>query len=205
MSMAARTPSVRSPTPTPRTISRKTSAQSIRRDIRSERNHSIDSSDESPTISVMTPGSNSTHNSVYSDRESRNSSPRRIAGLAGLHLGDDLRAPEGHVHQLFSPSAPPKQPGDELLYNVASERRPDERIFSQAFQSALEETKGELRELSLAIWGCTAAHQAGTGLYALRQQGQSLSEFEPMRTRTVGLVGDSGAGRNPTGAGNFWQ
>ena len=152
----------------------------------------------------MTPGSNSTHNSVYSDRESRNSSPRRIAGLAGLHLGDSLRAPEGHVHQLFSPSAPPKQPGDELLYNVASERRPDERIFSPAFQSALEETKGELRELSLAIWGCTAAHQAGTGLYALRQQGQSLSEFEPTRTRTVGLVGDSGAGMNPTGAGNFW-
>ncbi|KAF2811457.1 uncharacterized protein BDZ99DRAFT_413910 [Mytilinidion resinicola] len=53
-----------------------------------------------------------------------------------------------------------------------------------------------MREISLAIWGCTAAHQAGTDLYALRQQAQALSEFEPSRTRTVGLVGDSGVGKS---------
>ncbi|OCK73886.1 hypothetical protein K432DRAFT_430339 [Lepidopterella palustris CBS 459.81] len=178
-------------------VSRRPSTQSIRSGGQFARRPSIDPSQGSPNSdAILTPGSEYTYESVYSDRESDDASPRFAAKLAGLHFGGHLRSPSNEVNPLFSPSAPPQLPGDELMYSLASEKRPDEKIFSESFQDAINQTKGELREISLAIWGCTAAHQVGSNLYFLRQQAQSLSEFEPSRTRTVGLVGDSGVGKS---------
>jgi hypothetical protein len=112
-------------------------------------------------------------------------------------LSADSRASSAisEMNMLISPSAPVQLPGDELLYDINTEARPEEPFFDPAFQRALNNTKQEMKDLSLAIWGCSAAHQVGSDLHALRQWAQTLSEFEPSRTRTVGLVGDSGVGK----------
>lgn len=96
---------------------------------------------------------------------------------------------------LISPSAPVQVPGDELLYDTASERMPGDAFFNAEFQAALAATKQEMKDISLAIWGCPISHRLGSDLHALKQWAQQLSEFEPTRTRTIGFVGGSGVGK----------
>jgi len=112
--------------------------------------------------------------------------------LALLTSGLDSES-EG-LNQLISPSAPVPQPGDELLYDVVNEEKPDMAFFNPEFQSALTRTKQEMNNISLALWGYPGSHQSGSHLHALKQRAQQLSEFEPMRTRRIAVVGDSGAG-----------
>jgi hypothetical protein len=180
------TPRITSPRALKNGIVRKPSTQSVK-SLRFARSPGGAPRYSPGSDGVLTPGYDSGHEEVHPNGS--------LPGVtAGLHFGGQLRVPANEQSPLFSPSAPPQQPGDELLYSLASEERPDERIFQKDFQDALSTTKAEMREISLAIWGCTAAHQAGSDLYALRKQAQALSEFEASRTRTVGLVGDSGVG-----------
>lgn len=143
-------------------------------------------------INVISP-STASHRSLYSDTDDGFRSPRLALLTNNLLEAHRQEDPEG-INTLISPSAPVPQPGDELLYDIANEERPEERLFNPEFQAALATTKQEMKDISLAIWGCPASHQLGSDLHALKERAQELSEFEPSRTRTVGIVGDSGVG-----------
>jgi hypothetical protein len=144
-------------------------------------------------INVISP-STASHRSLYSDNEDGFRSPR-LQLLTSNLLGTHSQCSSPGVHTLISPSAQVQLPGDELLYDVTSEERPDEKIFDTAFQAALASAKQEMKDVSLALWGCPSSHQLGSDLHALKERAQELSEFEPSRTRTVGLVGDPGTGQ----------
>lgn len=142
-----------------------------------------------PAINLISP-STASHHSVPSDTEEDGDviSPRLALLTSGL--SDET----GELNKLISPSAPIPQPGDELLYDVAIEEKPDVAFFNPDFQASLTKTKLEMKDVSLAVWGCPASHQLGSDLYALRQRADQLGEFEPMRTRRLALVGDEGNG-----------
>ncbi|KAF2263942.1 hypothetical protein CC78DRAFT_581063 [Lojkania enalia] len=145
-------------------------------------------------VNVTSP-STASHYSLYSDTEEAFRSPR-LQLLTSNLLGQQSYIEPESAHTLISPSAPVQLPGDELLYDVAKEESPKKRFFEPDFQAALTASKQEMKDISLTIWGCPASHRLGSDLHALKQWAQQLSEFEPLRTRTVGLVGDAGVGKS---------
>ena len=143
-----------------------------------------------PAITVISP-STASHRSVISVQDQEEDdiiSPRLTLLTAGLN--DE---PE-ELNKLISPSAPIPLPGDELLYDIESEEKPDLPFFDPDFQKSLARTKQEMKDVSVVLWGCAASHKRGSDLYLLKQRSQQLGEFEPMRTIRIGFVGDSGAG-----------
>lgn len=142
---------------------------------------------EWPLINVISP-STASHHSLYSDGEDEFRPPRLALLTSDLDNGPE------ELNKLISPSAPVPQPGDELLYDMATEEKPDQPYFQPDFQSVLAKTKQEMKDIALAIWGCPASHQLGSDLHALKQRALELSEFEPAKSRTIGLVGDANAG-----------
>ncbi|KAF2114884.1 hypothetical protein BDV96DRAFT_576070 [Lophiotrema nucula] len=208
--MAVRDPLTREPTPTPRPIptprliTKRMSFQSLRSPVllspvggRPFPSPSLFApSQDSPGwehINVISP-STASHHSVYSDIEEGFRSPR-LALLTSNLSCNPQHGSEG-MHLLISPSAPVQVPGDELLYDIATEQKPDDAFFNAEFQAALAATKQEMKDISLAIWGCPISHRLGSDLHALKQWAQQLSEFEPTRTRTIGFVGESGVGKS---------
>ncbi|KAF2733490.1 hypothetical protein EJ04DRAFT_524428 [Polyplosphaeria fusca] len=209
--MVVKDPFPRAPTPTPRVpsafrlITKRTSYQSLRSpDLLSPMSPvaprpfpAVEPPQESPGwehINVISP-STASHHSMYSDSDDAFRSPR-LALLTNNLLGSHMQQETEGIRTLISPSAPVQQPGDELLYDVGTEAAPDERYFHADFQAALAATKQEMKDISLAMWGCPASHRIGSDLHHLKQWAQNLSEFEPTRTRTVGLVGDPGVGKS---------
>ncbi|KAF2680709.1 hypothetical protein K458DRAFT_311139 [Lentithecium fluviatile CBS 122367] len=144
-----------------------------------------------PAINVISP-STASHHSVVSESEQDDDFRSPQLALLTSGLKDDPR----ELHQLVSPSAPIPQPGDELLYNVTNEEKPDVPFFNSDLQASLARTKQEMKDISLALWGCPASHLSGSDTYALKQRAQQLGEFEPMRTRRIALVGNNGAGKS---------
>lgn len=143
---------------------------------------------EWPLINIISP-STASHHSLCSDTENEFRTPR--LALLTSELGDEAE----EFNKLISPSAPIPQPGDELLYDIMTEEKPDEPFFNHQFQAILARMKQEMKDISLSIWGCPASHRLGSDLHALKQHAVQLSEFEPSRTRTIAFVGESGVGK----------
>jgi hypothetical protein len=142
-----------------------------------------------PAIKVTSPSTASHHSLSWDQNEGDGSRSPRLALLTGGLL-DEFE----EINKLISPFTPIPQSGDELLYDVMSEEKPDMPLFNSDFQASLERTKKEMKDVALAIWGCPASHQLGSNLYTLRQRAQQLGAFEPVRTKRIALVGDTGAG-----------
>jgi hypothetical protein len=84
---------------------------------------------------------------------------------------------------------------DDLEYNLRTENLPDVPIYDARLQNALRETKEQLRKLHEVMdFGPGIANPA-PNLATLAQQTDRLSEFEYPQFRTIGLVGDSGVGK----------
>lgn len=196
--MTARDPFPRAPTPRPtssfRLVAKRTSYQSLNSPVLMSPVDKKPFSPASPTtaewpgINVISP-STASHHSVNSDTEDDLRSPRLAL------LTSNLEGDQEERNNLVSPSAPIPQPGDELLYDIATEEKPDEPFFSPDIQSCLVKTKQQMKDISLAIWGCPVSHQVGSDLHALKERAQKLSEFEPDRTKKIALVGSPGAGK----------
>jgi hypothetical protein len=142
-----------------------------------------------PAINLISPSTASHHSVLLGpDDEGDIKSPRLALLTSGLNDESE------ELNKLISPSVPVPQPGDELLYDVANEEKPDMAFFNPEVQASLARTKREMKDVSLALWGCPASHQNGSDLHALKQRAHELAVFEPMRTRRIGIVGDVGAG-----------
>lgn len=196
--MTAQDPFPRSTTPRPRPtsvriVTQRTSYQSLISPVLMSPVADLPFSPVSPdwpAINLISP-STASHHSVFSDPDQDDDfrSPRLALLTSGLNDESE------ELNKLISPSAPIPQPGDELLYDITNEEKPDMPLFNSDFQASLARMKQEMKDVSLALWGCPASHQLGSDLHALKQRAQQLGEFEPMRTRRVALVGDTGAGK----------
>jgi hypothetical protein len=83
---------------------------------------------------------------------------------------------------------------DENHHNLRSERLPDVPIYNPGLQSALTNPQYQLQCLSSKVSRCALASKPNTSLHTLSEQLKTLAAFEYKNTRTVGFVGDSGAG-----------
>jgi hypothetical protein len=84
---------------------------------------------------------------------------------------------------------------DAHVYRLRAETLPDAPIYDPQLQNGLRETKAQLSHLFSSIESCPMASDSTRTLFSLGQQIQRLSNFDYPRTRTIGLIGDSGAGR----------
>ena len=83
---------------------------------------------------------------------------------------------------------------DDLAYNLRHESLPDAPIYKVQVQDALRDTKMQLGGLYSTMARSPMILNVSSTIATLAQQSKQLSEFDYPRTRTIGLVGDSGVG-----------
>jgi hypothetical protein len=82
-----------------------------------------------------------------------------------------------------------------FTYDFKLEALPEAPIYHPHLQEALRNTKAQLRQLHSAMKGCPLSSNSDSTMSILTAQNQKLSEFDYPKTRTIGLVGDSGVGK----------
>ncbi|KAF1955086.1 hypothetical protein CC80DRAFT_493422 [Byssothecium circinans] len=85
---------------------------------------------------------------------------------------------------------------NEEIHRVEDEEPPQALFHTKEVQDGLKSAKS-MMERMLNVLSSSSLHQVtGSGIENLQQQATKLSAFELQSTRTVGLVGDSGAGKS---------
>ncbi|ROW15158.1 hypothetical protein VPNG_03092 [Cytospora leucostoma] len=141
------------------------------------------------------------------DVASRQSSQLARAGLDLREIGaaiDDLAqgagtprasgslavSPPGYSRRRSSP-----RPGP-VTHRVEDEEPPDDEFHSPAFQRRLSQAKSMLQGLTRVLSSSPIHLEPDSTLKLHHAEAETLSQFRPLSTRTVGLVGDSGAGKS---------
>jgi hypothetical protein len=83
----------------------------------------------------------------------------------------------------------------DLAYNLRTESLPDAPVYDSRLQDALRNTRQQLGRLYSVMENCPIISDQSSTLAVLAQQTEHLSQFDYPRTRTIGLVGDSGVGK----------
>lgn len=140
------------------------------------------------------------------DRIGRSSSSLASSLVGDLrNFGISRETPETpNIANRFRPQSPqtPSAPGSSSrrqsvpAHNVADEELPEEKFHHPEFQQALATSQQAMRELARVL-GCSNLHlnpESDIGRYYRRAL--ELSKYQSPTTRTIGLVGDSGAGEH---------
>ncbi|BDD63570.1 hypothetical protein MAP00_008444 [Monascus purpureus] len=85
---------------------------------------------------------------------------------------------------------------DASLFDVRHERLPRARIYNAGLQTVLLDVKNQLSALHDDMGRYPLSHVHDSDLSELYRQVHKLSEVECPETRTVGFIGDSGAGKS---------
>lgn len=83
----------------------------------------------------------------------------------------------------------------DFLYNIRQEELPRVPVYNLGLQNALREVKRRLTDLVEVMRNSELIHDHETALCQLYGQCLEASRFKYPETRTVGFIGDSGAGR----------
>lgn len=126
--------------------------------------------------------------------------------LQAVEAGQD--SPCGPSFDIRSPSPITLSPGRRSLHarrsgsqtnlakhNVRDETPAKDRFNIPAVQKALRNTKSLMSEMVNVLSSSTVHNEPGSVMARLRRQAEDLAQFECPPTRTVGFVGDSGAGK----------
>ncbi|RWA11880.1 hypothetical protein EKO27_g3224 [Xylaria grammica] len=81
-------------------------------------------------------------------------------------------------------------------HNVRDEAPPNDRFNLPAFQQALRDTKRLMTSLADVLGSSVVHNEPDSVMERLHTQAKNLSQFECPSKRTVGFVGDSGAGKS---------
>ncbi|KAI0867597.1 hypothetical protein GGS24DRAFT_485128 [Hypoxylon argillaceum] len=127
--------------------------------------------------------------------------------LQAVEAGQD--SPCGPSFDIRSPSPITLSPGRRSLHarrsgsqtnlakhNVRDETPAKDRFNIPAVQKALRNTKSLMSEMVNVLSSSTVHNEPGSVMARLRRQAEDLAQFECPPTRTVGFVGDSGAGKS---------
>ncbi|KAF1809509.1 hypothetical protein P152DRAFT_441705 [Eremomyces bilateralis CBS 781.70] len=85
---------------------------------------------------------------------------------------------------------------NEDPYRVEDEQPPEEPFHRQDFQRGYKDAKGLVAGLVSVLRQLPLHTESGSKFASLYERAQNLSAFECPSTRTVGLIGDSGAGKS---------
>ncbi|KAK5636992.1 hypothetical protein RRF57_012704 [Xylaria bambusicola] len=81
-------------------------------------------------------------------------------------------------------------------HNVNDEVPPNDRFNNPAFQKALQDTKESVNKLARVLESSAVHNEPDSVMQRLCNQAKDLSQFACPSRRTVGFVGDSGAGKS---------
>ena len=81
-------------------------------------------------------------------------------------------------------------------HNVRNEVPPNDTFNNPAFQKALQDTMETMTRLVSVLASSSVGHEPDSVMARLYTQARDLSKFECPSRRTVGVVGDSGAGKS---------
>jgi len=190
-------------------------AQGVRPGI-TERNSS---SSTTTSRSEATPSTSSQSSVLSSPLNSRRSTASGVLdGVADLTLGqrERLATPSSGDYLLpDSPSpndrgspdrtarrrsTPRRRSGSHVNnppYDIADEAPPRERFHEPEFQRAFSNSKQLMRDLTSVLASNITHLDPSSAMAALHTRAGTLSNFQCPSTRTVGLVGDSGVGKQP--------
>lgn len=92
-------------------------------------------------------------------------------------------------------SASRRRSQDQTPHNVADEEPPQEQFHEPDFQREFANAKKLVADLANVLASSSLHNEAESRIRALYLQAVDLSRFQNPSTRTVGLVGDSGVGK----------
>ena len=81
-----------------------------------------------------------------------------------------------------------------LPYNVEAEPLPPGPFADRDYQNAVKAGKDLARDVANYLRLSKTASQTSTQLYKIQKRAEELQRFDSPATRTIGLIGDSGAG-----------
>ncbi|OJJ42340.1 hypothetical protein ASPZODRAFT_125698 [Penicilliopsis zonata CBS 506.65] len=85
---------------------------------------------------------------------------------------------------------------EEEVYSLRDEQLPPARVYNNELQTVLGQVKAGLAGLHQDMEGSSLSHEDDSTLSALKEDALRLSKFDFPVTRTVGFIGDSGAGKS---------
>lgn len=120
------------------------------------------------------------------------------AAIDGVVRGEDTGpssaslavSPPGHSRRRSSPRLEP------VNHRVEDEEPPDDEFHRPAFQESLAHARATLENLAGVLSSSSIHLEPDSTVRRHHQEAESLSRFQPLGTRTVGLVGDSGVGKS---------
>lgn len=83
---------------------------------------------------------------------------------------------------------------DTIPQDLDDEDPPDTPFFDTEFQATMKATNALVERLTSVLKEGHLAHKSSSGLQKLSQEAEGLCHFDCPATRTIGLVGESGAG-----------
>ncbi|KAH8760482.1 hypothetical protein F5883DRAFT_563809 [Diaporthe sp. PMI_573] len=118
--------------------------------------------------------------------------------IDGVIQGQDTRrasatllvSPPGHSRRRSSPRPEP------VVHRVEDEELPDDEFHHPAFQRRLSQARSMLEDLTRVLSSSSIHLEPDSIVKRHHQESESLSKFQPLSTRTVGLVGESGVGKS---------
>lgn len=94
---------------------------------------------------------------------------------------------------------------NEMISNdIRDETLPPAPIYNNRLQDGLKAVKGHLASLASAMRLSELTQDQSTSLYTLYKRTEKMTRFQYPVTRTVGLIGDSGVGREIFGHSHIW-
>jgi len=118
--------------------------------------------------------------------------------LSFVHTSAKVVTPQVINFQTSSNSVQPfvtNQPPKPTEYNTKDETPPDEPYFNKDFQCALQAGKSIAKQIGGVLGTCELARDQESQVFSMNQMANKLSQFDAASVCTIGIVGDSGAGR----------
>ncbi|KAL2276767.1 hypothetical protein FJTKL_00429 [Diaporthe vaccinii] len=104
--------------------------------------------------------------------------------------GTLVSSPRGHSRRRSTP-----RPGP-VIHKVEDEEPPSDEFHRPAFQRRLADTRKLLGDLTDVLSSSSVHLEPDSTMKSLHERATKLSCFQPLSTRTVGFVGDSGVGKS---------
>lgn len=104
--------------------------------------------------------------------------------------GSLIVSPPRHSRRRSTPRPEP------VIHRVEDEEPPDDEFHSLAFQRRLSQARSMLQGLTRVLSSSPIHIEPDSNIKRHHEEAETLSDFRPRSTRTVGLVGDSGVGKS---------
>lgn len=112
--------------------------------------------------------------------------------------GDLVRAQSETIDEPNSPTTgeEPDTENEPISYEVLDEPLPPGPFSDRDYQNALRSAKALTGKIFMNLCHCEGSARLGTQLHKIKQRAEALNKLDNPASRTIGIVGDSAAGKD---------